>query len=347
MMCNEYVYVCVIEILMGIEVLECVQYICIMYDEIICIFNYLMWLGFNVFDLGVMVVMLYVFCECEELMDCYEVVFGVCMYVVYYCLGGVYCDLLDYMLKYKELCWYKGKVLKQFNVLCEGLLLDFLENFIVEFFKCIDEYEILLIDNCIWKQCIVGIGVVIFELVYQWGMIGVMLCGLGIVWDLCKKCLYVKYDVVDFDILLGKEGDCYDCYLVCVVEMCEFNCIIKQCVVWLKVNLGLVMVKNFKVVLFRCEDMKDDMEVLIYYFKLFSEGYCVLVGEIYLVVEVLKGEFGCYLVFDGVNKLFCVYLCVLGFVYLFLIDLVVCGYMLVDVVVMIGIYDLVFGEVDW
>ncbi|MGR4876252.1 NADH-quinone oxidoreductase subunit D [Pseudoxanthomonas sp. LARHCG66] len=346
MMCNEHAYVRAIETLMGIEAPERAQYIRTMFDEITRILNHLMWIGSNALDLGAMAVMLYAFREREELMDCYEAVSGARMHATYYRPGGVYRDLPDRMPKYKESPWRKGKALKQFNQAREGSLLDFLEDFTNEFPKRVDEYETLLTDNRIWKQRTVGIGVVSPEQARALGMTGAMLRGSGIAWDLRKKQPYAKYDVVDFDIPVGVNGDCYDRYLVRVAEMRQSNRIIQQCVKWLKANPGPVMVQNFKVAPPSREEMKDDMEALIHHFKLFSEGYCVPAGETYSAVEAPKGEFGCYLVSDGANKPFRVKLRAPGFAHLSSMDEIVRGHMLPDVVAMIGTYDLVFGEVD-
>ena len=346
MMCNEHAYVRAIETLMGIEAPERAQYIRTMFDEITRILNHLMWIGSNALDLGAMAVMLYAFREREELMDCYEAVSGARMHATYYRPGGVYRDLPDRMPKYKESPWRKGKALKQFNQAREGSLLDFLEDFTNEFPKRVDEYETLLTDNRIWKQRTVGIGVVSPEQTRALGMTGAMLRGSGIAWDLRKKQPYAKYDVVDFDIPVGVNGDCYDRYLVRVAEMRQSNRIIQQCVKWLRANPGPVMVQNFKVAPPSREEMKDDMEALIHHFKLFSEGYCVPAGETYAAVEAPKGEFGCYLVSDGANKPFRVKLRAPGFAHLSSMDEIVRGHMLPDVVAMIGTYDLVFGEVD-
>jgi NADH-quinone oxidoreductase subunit D len=333
MMCNEHAYVRAIETLMGVEAPERAQYIRTMFDEITRILNHLMWIGSN----GR---------EREELMDCYEAVSGARMHATYYRPGGVYRDLPDRMPKYKESPWRKGKALKLFNQAREGSLLDFLEDFTNEFPKRVDEYETLLTDNRIWKQRTVGIGVVSPEQARALGMTGAMLRGSGIAWDLRKKQPYAKYDVVDFDIPVGVNGDCYDRYLVRVAEMRQSNRIIQQCVKWLKANPGQVMVQNFKVAPPSREEMKDDMEALIHHFKLFSEGYCVPAGETYAAVEAPKGEFGCYLVSDGANKPFRVKLRAPGFAHLSSMDEIVRGHMLPDVVAMIGTYDLVFGEVD-
>ena len=346
MMCNEHAYVRAIENLMGIEVPERAQYIRTLFDEITRILNHLMWIGSNGLDLGAMAVMLYAFREREDLMDCYEAVSGARMHATYYRPGGVYRDLPDRMPKYRESPWRKGAKLKRFNEAREGSLLDYLENFTRQFPGRVDEYETLLTDNRIWKQRTVGIGVVTPEQALAWGMTGAMLRGSGIAWDLRKKQPYAKYDAVDFDIPVGKEGDCYDRYLVRVAEMRPSNRIIAQCVAWLKANPGPVIVANYKVAPPKREEMKGDMEALIHHFKLFSEGYCVPAGETYAAVEAPKGEFGCYLVSDGANKPFRVHLRAPGFAHLSSMDEIVRGHMLADVVAMIGTYDLVFGEVD-
>jgi NADH-quinone oxidoreductase subunit D len=346
MMCNEHAYVLAVERLLGIDAPERAQWIRTMFDEITRVLNHLMWLGSNALDLGAMAVFLYAFREREELMDVYEAVSGARMHAAYYRPGGVYRDLPDRMSKYRESPWRKGKSLKRFNESREGSLLDFIEAFTRDFPARIDEYETLLTDNRIWKQRTVGIGVVTPEQAYDWGMTGPMLRGSGIAWDLRKTQPYARYDQVDFDIPVGKTGDCYDRYLVRVAEMRESNRIIQQCVAWLKANPGPVIVDNFKVAPPKREEMKDDMEALIHHFKLFSEGYCVPAGETYAAVEAPKGEFGVYVVSDGANKPFRLKVRAPGFAHLSSMDAIVKGYMLADVVAMIGTYDIVFGEID-
>ncbi len=347
MMCNEHAYVRAIESLMGIEAPIRAQYIRTMFDEITRILNHLMWVGSNGLDLGAMAVMLYAFREREELMDCYEAVSGARMHATYYRPGGVYRDLPQQMPRYKESKWRKGAKLKRFNDWREGSMLDFLDKFTDDFPSKIDEYETLLTDNRIWKQRTVGIGVISPEQALAWGMTGPMLRGSGIAWDLRKKQPYAMYADMDFDIPVGRNGDCYDRYLVRMAEMRESNRIIKQCVKWLRENEGLpVNIDNFKVAPPKREAMKDDMEALIHHFKLFSEGYCVPAGETYSAVEAPKGEFGCYLVSDGANKPFRLHMRAPGFAHLSSMDAVVRGHMLADVVAMIGTYDIVFGEID-
>jgi len=346
MMCNEHAYVLAIERLMGIEAPERALWIRTMFDEITRILNHLMWIGSNALDLGAMAVFLYAFREREELMDVYEAVSGARMHATYYRPGGVFRDLPSHMPQYKESPWHKGKDLKRMNSWREGSMLDFIDAFTADFPRKVDEYEELLTDNRIWKQRTVGIGVVSPEAALAWGMTGPMLRGSGVEWDLRKKQPYAKYSEVDFDIPVGVKGDCYDRYLVRVEEMRQSTRIVRQCVEWLRVNPGPVMLTNYKVIPPRREDMKEDMEALIHWFKLFTEGYCVPAGEIYAVVEAPKGEFGCYMISDGANKPFRVHLRAPGFAHLSSIDAIVKGHMLADVVAMIGTYDLVFGEVD-
>ena len=346
MMCNEHAYVRAIEQLIGVEPPVRAQWIRTLFDEITRILNHLMWIGSNALDLGAMAVFLYAFREREELMDCYEAVSGTRMHATYYRPGGVFRDLPGKMIQYHESPWHKGKDLARMNHWREGSMLDFLDAFAEDFQHKVDEYEELLTDNRIWKQRTVDIGIVSPERAMALGFSGPMLRASGIEWDLRKVQPYAKYAEVDFDIPVGTHGDCYDRYLVRVNEMRQSALIIRQCVKWLRANPGPVMVDNYKVAPPKREDMKESMEALIHWFKLFSEGYSVPAGETYAAVEAPKGEFGCYLISDGANKPFRVHLRAPGFAHLASIDELTRGHMLPDVVAMIGTYDLVFGEVD-
>ncbi|WP_419622639.1 NADH-quinone oxidoreductase subunit D, partial [Thiolapillus sp.] len=279
MMCNEHGYVGTIEKLLGVEVPERAQYIRVLFDEITRILNHLMWLGAHALDVGAMTVFLYAFREREDLMDCYEAVSGARMHAAYYRVGGVYRDLPEQMPRYTKELLGNEKDVKYRNQAREGSLLDFIEDFTERFPKYIDEYETLLTDNRIWKQRLVGIGVVTPERARQLGFTGPMIRGSGIAWDLRKKQPYAAYDKVDFDIPLGSNGDSYDRYLVRVEEMRQSNRIMKQCVEWLKNNPGPVMVGDYKVAPPPREKMKDDMEALIHHFKLFTEGYSIPESE--------------------------------------------------------------------
>jgi NADH-quinone oxidoreductase subunit D len=346
MMCNEHGYVRAIEKLLGIEAPLRAQYIRTLFDEITRILNHLMWIGAHALDVGAMTMFLYAFREREDLMDCYEAVSGARMHAAYYRPGGVYRDLPDQMPQYQASQWTTGRDVTQRNEARQGSLLDFIEDFTQRFPGLVDEYETLLTDNRIWKQRLVGIGVVSPERALQLGFTGPMIRGSGIPWDLRKKQSYAAYDKMDFDIPVGANGDCYDRYLVRMEEMRQSNRIMSQCVDWLRNNPGPVMVDDHKVAAPARGEMKGDMESLIHHFKLFTEGYCPPAGEVYAAVEAPKGEFGCYLVSDGSNKPYRLKVRAPGFSHLAAMDEMVKGHMLADVVAVIGTMDIVFGEID-
>ncbi|MFA6037736.1 MAG: NADH-quinone oxidoreductase subunit D [Legionellales bacterium] len=345
MMCNEHAYVRAIEKLLNIEAPIRAQYIRTMFDEITRILNHLLWLGAHAIDIGAMSVLLYTFREREDLLDCYEAASGARMHANYYRPGGVYRDLPDEMPKYAA-AQFSKKDLERRNANRQGSLLDFIWDFTERFPKCVDDYETLLTDNRIWKQRTVGIGVVTLERALQLGFTGPMLRGSGLAWDLRKKQPYAAYDKMDFSIPIGKEGDCYDRYLVRMEEMRQSNSIIRQCVQWLKANPGPVILADHKVVPPTRVEMKEDMEAMIHHFKLFTEGYSVPAGEAYAAVEHPKGEFGIYLISDGANKPYRVKIRAAGFAHLSAMDEMVRGHMLADVVAIIGTQDIVFGEID-
>lgn len=348
MMSNEHAYVMVLEKMLKLEVPERAQYIRVMFDEITRILNHLMWLGAHALDVGAMAVFLYAFRDREDLMDCYEAVSGARMHAAYYRPGGVYRDLPEQMPKFATGAtkYHSEKEFEALNEPRQGSLLDFIEDFTNRFPTNIDEFETLLTDNRIWKQRLVGIGVVSPERALQLGMTGPMLRGSGVAWDLRKKQPYEVYDKLDFDIPVGTEGDSYDRYLVRIEEMRQSNRIIKQCITWLRANPGPVIATDHKVVPPKRTEMKEGMEQLIHHFKLFSEGFTVPEGEAYAAVEHPKGEFGIYMVSDGANVPYRMKIRAPGFAHLSAFDEMARGHMLSDVVAIIGTQDVVFGEVD-
>ena len=346
MMANEHAYVMAIEKLVGIDVPIRAQYIRVMFDEITRLLNHLMWIGSHALDVGAMAVFLYAFREREDMFDMYEAVSGARMHAAYYRPGGVYRDLPDTMPQYKASKVHNERAIKAMNEARSGSLLDFIEDFTNRFPKYVDEYETLLTDNRIWKQRLVGIGVVSPERALQMGFTGPMLRGSGIEWDLRKKQPYEVYDKLDFDVPVGVGGDCYARYLVRVEEMRQSNRIIKQCVDWLRRNPGPVMSDNHKVTPPSRVDMKSNMEELIHHFKLFTEGIRVPEGETYAAVEHPKGEFGIYAISDGANKPYRLKIRAPGFAHLAALDEMAKGHMIADAVTIIGTQDIVFGEID-
>jgi NADH-quinone oxidoreductase subunit D len=346
MMSNEHAYVMAIEKLLQLEVPIRAQYIRVMFDEITRILNHLLWLGAHALDVGAMTVFLYAFRDREDLMDVYEAVSGARMHAAYYRPGGVYRDLPDSMPQYRASKIRNEKSVKALNENRTGSLLDFIEDFTNRFPKYVDEYETLLTDNRIWKQRLVGIGVVSPERAMALGFTGPMLRGSGVEWDLRKKQPYEVYDQVDFDIPVGVNGDCYDRYLVRIEEFRQSNRIIKQCVDWLRKNPGAVITDNHKVAPPARVEMKRNMEELIHHFKLFTEGFHVPPGEAYAAVEHPKGEFGIYLISDGANMPYRLKIRAPGFAHLAALDEMSRGHMIADVVAIIGTQDIVFGEID-
>ena len=279
MMVNEHGYVMAIEKLLGIEVPVRAQYIRVMFDEITRVLNHLMWIGAHALDVGAMAVFLYAFREREDLMDVYEAVSGARMHAAYYRPGGVYRDLPDAMPQYKASKIRNAKALSKMNENRQGSLLDFIDDFFTRFPKCVDEYETLLTDNRIWKQRLVGIGVVSPERALQMGLTGPMLRGSGIAWDLRKSQPYDVYDRMDFEIPVGTNSDCYDRFMVRVKEVYESAKIIRQCIA--EMPEGPVASTDRKVVPPKRGEMKRSMESLIHHFKLYTEGFKTPEGEVY------------------------------------------------------------------
>ncbi len=346
MMVNEHAFVMTIEKMMNIKVPIRAQYIRVLFDEITRILNHLLWLGAHALDVGAMTVFLYAFREREDLFDCYEAVSGARMHAAYYRPGGVYRDLPDLMPQYQAANNKSKKEMDRLNNNRQGSLLDFIEDFSNRFPTYVDEYETLLTDNRIWKQRTVGIGVVTPERAIALGMTGPMLRGSGVEWDLRRKQPYEVYDKMKFNIPVGKEGDCYDRYLVRMEEMRESNKIIKQCISWLRDNPGPVISKDHKVAPPRRQEMKEDMEAMIHHFKLFTEGFHIPEGEAYCAVEHPKGEFGTYIISDGANKPYRLKIRAPGFPHLAALNEMTQGHMLSDLVAIIGTQDIVFWEID-
>jgi len=346
MMSNEHAYCLAIEKLLGVDVPVRAQYIRVMFSEITRLLNHLMWLGAHGLDCGAMNMLIYCFREREVLFDMYEAVSGARMHAAYFRPGGVYRDLPESMSQYKVNKIRNAKAIDALNENRQGSLLDFIDDFVTKFPKLVDEYETLLTDNRIWKQRTVGVGVVSPERALNLGFTGPMLRGSGLAWDLRKQQPYEVYEQMDFDIPVGKTGDCYDRYLVRVAEMRQSNRIIKQCIDWLRVNPGPVITSNHKVAPPDRESMKSNMEELIHHFKLFTEGFHVPEGEAYAAVEHPKGEFGIYIVSDGANKPYRLKIRPPGFSHLAAMDEMARGHMIADAVAVIGTMDIVFGEID-
>jgi NADH-quinone oxidoreductase subunit D len=316
---QEHAFSLATEKLLGITVPLRAQYIRVLFSEITRILNHLLNLTAFALDVGAMTPLLWGFEEREKLMEFYDRASGARLHANYVRTGGVNRDLP------------------------EGLIED-IAAFIPSFEHFIDDLEELLNENRIFKQRTVDIGVVSPEEALDWGFSGPMLRASGFAWDLRKAQPYEVYGRMDFDIPVGKNGDCYDRYMVRVEEMRQSLKIMRQCVE--QIPSGPVKVQDFKIVPPPRAEMKRSMEALIHHFKLFTEGYHVPAGETYTAVEAPKGEFGVYLVADGTNKPYRCKIRAPGFPFLQGTDFMSKGHMLADIVAIIGSMDIVFGEID-
>jgi len=319
MMAQEHAYSLAVEQLLNCKIPNRAKYIRVIFSEITRILNHILAITTHALDVGALTPFLWLFEEREKLMEFYERVSGARMHAAYIRPGGVSQDLPD------------------------GLIEDIFI-FVNQFFWRLCEVEELLNSNRIWKQRLVNIGVVSSQDALNWGFSGVMIRGSGISWDLRKTNPYEIYDLIDFNIPIGKNGDCYDRYLIRVQEIYESLNIIKACLK--DIPIGFVKVDDKKIVSPERFDMKTSMESLIHHFKLYSEGYNVLANETYGVVEAPKGEFGVYLVSDETNKPYRCKIKAPGFLHLQSLDFMSKEHMIADVVTIIGTQDIVFGEID-
>jgi NADH-quinone oxidoreductase subunit D len=320
---QEHAFAMAIERLAGVEVPIRGQLIRVLYSEIGRILSHLLNVTTQALDVGALTPPLWGFEEREKLMVFYERACGARMHSAYIRPGGVHQDL-------------PVELVEDIGKWCDPFL------------KMCDDIEGLLSENRIFKQRNVDIGVVKLEDCWAWGFSGVMVRGSGAVWDLRKAQPYECYNEMDFDIPVGKNGDCYDRYHIRMEEMRQSVRIMKQCVERLlgAERTGPVSATDGKVVPPKRGEMKRSMEALIHHFKLYTEGYHVPEGEVYAAVEAPKGEFGVYLVSDGTNKPYRCKIKAPGYAHLQAMDFLCRGHMLADVSAILGSLDIVFGEVD-
>ncbi len=320
---QEHAFALAVERLLGIDVPIRGQLIRVLYSEIGRILSHLLNVTTQAMDVGALTPPLWGFEEREKLMVFYERACGARMHAAYFRPGGVHQDLPDQ-------------------------LVEDIGKWIDPFYKTVNDLDELLTDNRIFKQRNVDIGVVSLEDAWAWGFSGVMVRGSGARWDLRKSQPYECYPEMDFSIPVGKNGDCYDRYLIRMEEMRQSARIMRQCVERLlgSDKQGPVSNEDGKVVPPKRGAMKRSMEALIHHFKLYTEGYRVPEGEVYAAVEAPKGEFGVYLVSDGTNKPYRCKLRAPGFAHLQAMDFLCRGHMLADISAVLGSLDIVFGEVD-
>jgi len=318
-MTQEHAFALATEKLLGIEVPERGKWIRTLFSEITRVLNHLLNVTTYALDVGALTPSLWGFEEREKLMEFHEAASGARLHANYFRPGGVSKDLPAGL---------------------EAKIAEWAETFP----KFIDNVETLLTGNRIWKQRTVDIGVMSAEEAMAWGFSGPCIRASGVPWDLRKSQPYEMYDRLDFDIPVGRNGDCYDRYLVRIAEMRESVKMIKQCLAQMKP--GPVKVQDRKFSPPTRGEMKHSMEALIHHFKLFTEGFHVPAGATYTVVEAPKGEFGVYLVADGTNRPYRCKIRATGFAHLQAIETMSKRHMLADAVAIIGSLDIVFGEID-
>ncbi len=318
-MCQEHAFVIAVEQLLNIDIPIRAKYIRVLFDELTRILNHSLQIAAQGLDLGATTPFLWLFEEREKLMGFYEAVSGARLHAAYYRVGGVHQDL-------------------------PGDLLSKIDEWAGKFNPVIDDIEGLLTENRIFKQRTVDIGIVSPDEALDWGFTGPMLRGSGVAWDLRKSQPYAVYEKFKFDIPIGKNGDCFDRYLIRIEEMRQSLKIIKQ--VLDQIPKGPFVVKDPRLNPPSRDSMKQSMEALINHFKLFTEGIRVPEGEIYSAVEAPIGEFGVYLVSDGSSKPYRCKIRAPGFAHLQGLDFMTKGHMLADLVACIATLDIVFGEID-
>ncbi len=318
-MCQEHAFALATEKLLGIEPPPRGQYIRVLFSELTRLLNHILNVCAFALDVGAMTPFLWGFEEREKLMEFYERVSGARLHAAYFRPGGVHRDLPA------------------------GLVED-VARFRDGFGRFLDDVEGLLTENRIFRQRTVDIGVISADDALDWGLSGPMLRASGLPWDLRKAQPYDVYDRMKFDVPVGRNGDCFDRYLVRIEEMRQSLRIVGQCLD--ELPDGPVKTQDFKLSPPPRAEMKQSMEALIHHFKLYTEGYRVPAGETYCAVEAPKGEFGVYLVSDGTNRPYRCKIRAPGFAFLQATEFMSKGHMLADLVAIVGSMDIVFGEID-
>ena len=318
-MTNNLTYCLAVEKLLGLEIPKRAQWIRVMMNELTRINSHLVWLGTHAMDIGALTVFLYCFREREDLLRLFEMVAGQRMMTSYFRIGGVSLDLpLGFLEKVK----------------------DFADRFPAN----VDEYENLLTNNPIWVNRLKGVAYMSAEDAIALGTTGPTLRASGIDWDLRRDAPYTGYENFQFKVPTSTVGDVYARYLVRVQELRESIGIVKQALEGMPE--GRIKADAPKVVLPDRENMKTQMESLIYHFKIITEGFTVPAGEVYQAVESPRGEMGYYIVSDGTAKPYRVHMRSPSFANLQALPAMCEGRLIADVVAAIGSIDIVLGDVD-
>jgi NADH-quinone oxidoreductase subunit D len=316
----EHSYVLAIEKMLNLAVPERAQYLRVLFAELTRISNHMLNLGSHIMDVGAMTPNLWLFEIREDCLTFFERASGARMHSAWFRPGGVHQDV-------------------PLKLLTD--IADWLDTRLPQLFE---DAMSLVVDNRIFKQRNVDIALVSKADALAWGFSGPMIRAAGIAWDLRKSQPYDVYDRMDFDIPIGTRSDCYDRFMVRVEEVRQSARIMKQCLA--QMPEGPIASDDRKVVPPKRGEMKSSMESLIHHFKLYTEGFHVPAGEVYVATESPKGEFGVYLVSDGSNKPYRCKIRPTAFSHLQAMDFMSKGHMLPDATAILGAIDVVFGECD-
>jgi NADH dehydrogenase I D subunit len=321
MMAQELTFSLAIENLLGMKATRRTNFIRTIFLEITRILNHLLALTTHALDVGAMTPFLWAFERREKLMELYERISGARMHANYIRPACVTYDLSD-------------EIFHDIWIIMADLRFQ------------IEQLEIMLHSNRIWRQRLINIGVVTSSMSLNWGFSGVMLRGSGFNWDLRQNYSFNSiYKDINFKIPIGKIGDCYDRFLLRVEEIKQSIKIIEFCIN--NIPFGFINLHaDNKIVVPSRHMMKESMESLIHHFKLFTEGFVVPEGETYFAIEAPKGEFGVYLLTNNSNKPYRCRIRAPGFFHLQGLNYMSQNHMIADLVTIIGTQDIVFGEID-
>jgi NADH-quinone oxidoreductase subunit D len=317
---NNLCYCLAVEKLLGLEVPKRAETIRVLLTELTRIGSHLVWLGTHAIDLGAMTMFLYCFREREEILKILEMVSGQRMMTSYFRIGGLAVE--------PPPGW-----------------LDHVKRFMEMFPSRMQEYEDLLTKNRIWMARTKEVGVISGEDALAWGITGPSLRGSGVDYDVRRYFPYSGYDEYEFDVPVQTAGDCYARYLVRMEEMRQSMRIIQQAMARMP-HEGPIKADAPGIVPPQRENMKTEMEALIYHFKIFTEGFSPPPGEVQQVIESPRGELAFYVASDGSAKPLRVKVRSPSFVNLQALPKLCEGRLIADVVACIGTIDIVLGEID-
>jgi NADH-quinone oxidoreductase subunit D len=316
---NEMAYCMAAEKLLGVELPERAVWIRMLLAEVGRIISHVTFLATNGMDIAAISMMLYGFREREELLRFMEMVTGLRMNHNFIRVGGTAADLPD--------GW-------------EARLNTILDN--TE--RRLEEYDILMTNQPIWQERLQGVGTITTEEALALGVTGPILRSTGYAWDLRKDMPYLAYDQVDFDVIVGQYGDCFDRYAIRLNEIRESIRICRQ--VMKRMPHGDYRVQDKKVTPPPRARIDESMEALIHHFKLFTEGIKVPEGEAYVGIESPRGELGCYMVSDGTGKPWRMRTRPPSYIHLQCLPHMMHRGVIADAVAVISSVDPILGEVD-